>query len=141
MAPKDYKFKLLRSVPLFRTCSTRDIELLEGLSDEVDVKAGHVIIRQGARGHEFFIVIEGQLGVERDGTRLRTLGPGDFAGEIALVDGGLRTATVTADEPSRLLVIGHREFHSLMAQYPAIQLEVLQALAMRIRASEPDAVH
>ena len=81
MAGKDYKLDLLRGCPLFRGLSKKDLELVRRLADEIDVPAGKVLIKQGASGHEFFIVIEGALGVERDGqVRIRTLGPGDFAG-------------------------------------------------------------
>ncbi|MGH3075747.1 MAG: cyclic nucleotide-binding domain-containing protein, partial [Gaiellales bacterium] len=72
---------------------------------------------------------------------INRLGAGGFAGEIALVDRGRRTATLITEVPSRLLVIGQREFHSLLLQYPSIQITVLQALAQRVRHSEPDAVH
>jgi CRP-like cAMP-binding protein len=79
--------------------------------------------------------------VERDGNRLNTLGSGDFFGEIALVDGGARTATVTAEEPTRLLVITHRDFHSMMDEFPEVADQVMNALANRVRHLEPDAPH
>jgi CRP/FNR family cyclic AMP-dependent transcriptional regulator len=79
--------------------------------------------------------------VERDGQRLNTLGTGDFFGEIALIDGGPRTATVTTEEPTRLLVITHREFHSMMDEFPEVAAQVLNALAHRIRRLEPEAPH
>ena len=141
MAAKDYKLELLRGCSLFRGLGKKDLELVGRLADEIDVPAGKMLIKQGTSGHEFFIVIEGSLGVERDGARLRTLGPGDFAGEIALIDGGLRTASVSADTPARLLVVGHREFFSLLEEYPEIQIQVLQALAHRVRVSEPAGIH
>jgi CRP/FNR family cyclic AMP-dependent transcriptional regulator len=141
MAGKDYKLELLRKVPLFQGLSRKDLELVERLTDEIDVLAGKVLIKEGATGHEFFIVVDGSLRVERDGQVLRKLGPGDFAGEIALIDGGPRTATVVADTPSRLLVVGHREFFGLLAEYPDIQIQVLQALAHRVRVSEPSGIH
>lgn len=137
---KDLKLELISRVPLFGGCGTGDIEWIGGLADEVDVAADHVLFREGTTAHEFIIVIDGALRVERLGSVIGRLGPGDFAGEIALVDGGPRTATVIADVPSRLLVIGHREFHSLLEKHPSIELQVLQALARRVRASEPHAV-
>ena len=141
MAGKDYKRELLRKVPLFQGLSKKDLELVERLADEIDVPTGKMLISEGAFGHEFFIVVDGTLRVEREGKLLRKLGPGDFAGEIALIDGGVRTATVVADTPARLLVVGHREFFSLLGQYPDIQIQVLQALAHRVRVSEPTGVH
>ncbi len=122
-------------MPLFEHCGGRDIELIGQLADEVDVPAGKVLIRQGATAQEFFAVIQGSMRVDQNGRQIAKLGPGDFFGEIALVDGGPRTATVTAIEPSRLLVVGHREFHSLLEQNPGIQL---QALAQRVRRLAPE---
>ena len=140
MGASDPKLKLIGKVPLFGGCGPRDVTWIGQLADEVDVPAGRVLIREGATAQEFLIVVDGALRVERGGAVIARLGAGDFVGEIALVDGGLRTATVVADVPSRLLVIGHREFHSLLGKYPSIQLEVLQALARRVRAAEPNAV-
>jgi CRP-like cAMP-binding protein len=141
MAGRDPKLDLIRGVPLFGGCAARDVEWIGKLADEVDVPAGQVLVREGATAHEFFIVVDGARRVERSGSVLDRPGAGDFAGEIALVDGGTRTATVVADVPSRLPVIGHREFHSLLQQYPSVQLQVLQALTRRVRASDPDAIH
>ncbi len=140
MAKRDVKLELIGRVPLFAGCSKKDIEFIGQLADEVDVAAGHVLFREGAIGHEFIIVMEGALRVERHGSVINHLGAGDFAGEIALVDGGPRTATVIADIPTRLLLIGHREFNSLMQKHPTVELKVLHALARRVRASEPEAV-
>ena len=141
MAPKDQKLELLARVPLFGGVRGRDLQEIGMLADEVDVPAGQVLMRQGDRAGEFFIVVDGSLVVEQDGRRIATLGPGDFAGEIGLVDEGPRTATVTADTPARLLVVGHQAFHTLLDTHPAIQIEVLQALARRVRNLEPEGVH
>lgn len=135
----DPKIALLRRVPLFATCSRRELERVAQLCDEVDLPAGRVIIREGASGQEFFVIVEGSVKVERQGQQLREMGPGDFLGEIALIDDRPRSATATLSAPSRLLVLGHREFHTLLADHPAVQLQVLQALARRVRQGEPDA--
>jgi CRP-like cAMP-binding protein len=84
------------------------------------------------------VIVRGSVAIERDGQRVNTLGPGDFFGEIALVAGGPRTATVTTDEPSTLLVITHRDFHALMDEFPDIAIQVLTTLAHRVRTHEPD---
>lgn len=137
---KDPKLDLISRVPLFSGCNAGDVEWIGRLADEVDIAADHVIFREGTTAHEFIIVVDGALRIERHGSVINRLGPGDFAGEIALVDGGPRTATVIADVPSRVLVIGHGEFHSLLARRPSIEIQVLQALAARIRHLEPEAV-
>ena len=79
--------------------------------------------------------------VDKGGETLRVMGPGEFLGEIALVDGGPRTATATTESPSRLLVVGHREFHSLMDDHPSIRVAVLEALAHRVRNLDQQGPH
>jgi CRP-like cAMP-binding protein len=111
------------------------------LTEEVDVPAGKVLIRQGDAGDDLMVIVSGQVGVERDGARINQLGPGDFFGEIALIERGPRTATVTAEAPTRLLVVNHRDFHALMEEFPAVAAEVLVALAHRVRLLESSAVH
>jgi len=138
---RDQKLEMLRKVPLFAGCPNRDLHEIESLADEVEVPAGKVLMRQGDTAQEFFAIVEGHLQVDRDGKSVARLGPGDFVGEIGLVDGGPRTATVTADSPARLLVMGRREFHSLLDGHPGIRLEVLEALARRIRGLDGQAVH
>ena len=134
------KLDLLRRVPLFAGLSSRDLEELQRLTDEVDVPAGREITTEGRSGEEFFLIVSGRVGVTKNGVRVRTMSAGDFLGEIALVDGRPRSATVTTEAPTRLLVIAHREFNSLMERFPSIQAAVLRALADRLRETEPEAV-
>lgn len=138
---RDEKLDLLRRIPLFSGFDRRRMERLGMLADEVDVPAGKVLMRQGESGSDMMIVVRGSVGVERGGKRLNTLGPGDFFGEIALVDGGPRTATITAEEPTTLLVISHRDFHSMMDEFPDVAAQVMNALANRVRHLEPDVPH
>ena len=138
---RDEKLDLLRRIPLFSGFDRRRMERLGMLADEVDVAAGKVLMRQGESGSDMMVVVRGRVAVERDGNRLNTLGPGDFFGEIALVDGGPRTATITAEEPTTLLVISHRDFHSMMDEFPEVAAQVMNALANRVRHLEPDAPH
>jgi CRP/FNR family transcriptional regulator, cyclic AMP receptor protein len=138
---RDEKLELLRRIPLFGAFDKRRLERLGMLADEVDVGADKVLMRQGEIGSDMMVIVSGRVSVERDGGQLNTLGPGDFFGEIALLGGGPRTATVTTLEPTRLLVLTHREFHSLMDEFPEVASQVLTALADRIRRLEPDAPH
>lgn len=138
---RDEKLDLLHRIPLFSSFGRRGLERLGSLADEVDVPAERCLMAQGDRGTEMFVIMSGSVRVERDGHRLNTLGPGDFFGEIALLDGGPRTATVTAEEPTRLLVLTHREFHAMMEEFPEVAAEVLNSLAHRIRRLEPDQPH
>ena len=128
----------LRSVPLFAGLRGDELADLERLTDEIDVPAGTVLTRQGGSGQEFFVIIEGGARVERDGRHVATLGPGDFLGEMALLIEKPRNATVTVKAPSRLLVIGHQDFHALLDNRE-IRLRVLEAVVQRIREVQPEA--
>jgi CRP/FNR family cyclic AMP-dependent transcriptional regulator len=136
----DKKAELLRRVPLFADCSRVDLTKIERLVDEMEMPAGHVLMQQGRAGDEFFVIVEGKVRVDRDGMRIDTLGPGDFLGEISLVDHRPRTATAVCETPCRVLVLGHREFHTLMADEPRISQAVMRSLAERLRKFEPQAI-
>jgi CRP/FNR family cyclic AMP-dependent transcriptional regulator len=137
----DSKVEMLRRVPLFEDLGSRELGEVAALVDEVDVPSGKVLFREGQRGEEFFVIVSGGVHVERQGRELATLGPGQWAGEIALVDGGPRTATGTTTSDARLLVLGHREFNSLLDRFPAIESTILRTLAKRVRDLDPDAAH
>ncbi len=141
MSPRDEKLELLKSIPLFAGFGRHELERLGMLTDRVDLPAGRVLMRQGETGHEMFVIVHGRAQIERDGHLIAERGDGDMVGEIALVDTGPRTATVTLTEPSQLLVVGHRDFHSLMEEMPTVRTRVLESLARRVRHLEPDAVH
>jgi CRP-like cAMP-binding protein len=133
---RDEKLDHLKRVPLFARLGDHDLERLGQLADEIEVGLDQVLTEQGATGHEFFVVLDGRLMV-LDGNRpIAQLGPGDFFGEIALIESVPRTATVRAEGIARLLVIGHREFHALMDEFPAVRAAVLDALAERLRHNE-----
>ncbi len=137
----DEKLKLLSRVPLLAGLDRKDLEAVGRLADEVDLPEGRVVARQGTSGEEFFVIIDGTVRIERDGDHLRDLGPGDFFGELAMLGKVPRTATATAVTPCRLLVVGHREFNSLLSSYPSIQGAVLHAVAQRIAGLEPNHPH
>lgn len=136
----DPKLTLIASVPLFTGFNRREIEAVGRLMDEVEVKGGRVLMREGAAGREFFIVVSGTVRVERNGRKINELGPGDFMGEIALIDRGPRTATVIAAEPCRLLVLDIGGFRTLVSKYPSVQGKIMKALAERLREAQPRAV-
>jgi CRP-like cAMP-binding protein len=134
----DQKLDLLRRVPLFAGLANREVEEVGRLADTVDLPAGRELTHEGAYGAEFFVIVEGEVDVTREGQHLKTLGAGDYLGEIALIDGGPRTATARTTQPSKLLMLNHREFHSLLDRFPKIQLAVLNTLAERVRHLAPD---
>jgi CRP/FNR family cyclic AMP-dependent transcriptional regulator len=135
------KVELLRNVPLFSGLSAKELMSLSRLMDEIDLKPGTVIIREGNTGGEFFIVIEGTIEVKRKGRRLARLGPGDYLGEIALIDHGPRTATAMVETEARLLVLASREVHSMLASDPRIENKILRTLAARVRDMSPTTPH
>ena len=136
MLRKNAKLELLKGVPLFADCSKRELEAVASLADELDIPAGHDLTKEGARGAEFIVIAEGGADVRRRGRKVNTLGSGDFLGEIALVTGAPRTATVTTTEPSRLLVLTAAAFRRLLRETPSLQLKVLDALARRLPAAD-----
>lgn len=133
----DEKATMLSKVPLFAGCGPRDLGELERLADEVTVRPGKVLTKEGAAAHEFFVILEGNVDISRGDKKLATLGPGDFFGELAMLGRVPRTATATATTPARLLVVGHREFTSLLASQPAIRDKVLRAVARWISELSP----
>jgi CRP/FNR family transcriptional regulator, cyclic AMP receptor protein len=129
---KDAKAELLRRAPLFAQCSKRELSAIGGIADEIDLKEGTELTRQGGPGREFFVLIEGTADVVKNGRKVNSLKTGDFFGEIALVHNAPRTATVKATSPVRALVVTERNFRRLLDQQPDIQRKVLAALAERL---------
>ena len=132
---KDAKTELIKRAPLFSQCSKRELEAISGLADEIDLKEGKELTRQGKPGREFFVLVEGTADVIKNDRKVSTLKAMDFFGEIALIHQSPRTATVKATSPVRALVITDRNFRRLMAEQPEIQRKVLEALAERIGPS------
>ena len=130
---------LLRSVPLFTGMTDSAIQSVGGLAHEIRFAAGEDLVREGDEGDSFLVIVEGRARVVQNGDTLRDLGPGDYLGEIALIDGGPRTATVTALEPIRALVVERSDFRRLIDDFSAVRFHVLTALTQRIRREAPSA--
>ncbi len=131
---KDRKVELMKAVPLFSGCSKAELQKIAALADELDLADGATLIREGERGREFIVIVDGTVRVSRGGKNVRELGAGDFIGEIALVSDVPRTATVTATSPVRLLVVTDRAFRGLIEQMPSIATKVLQSLGQRLHS-------
>jgi CRP-like cAMP-binding protein len=129
---RNAKIDLIKGVPLFSRCSRKELAEVAKLADEIDFGPGKELIREGAMGREFFVLVEGSVDVRRKGRRVNQLGPGDFFGEIALIAHTPRTATVTTATDVDLLVITAQSFKTLLEHQPAIASKVLAALAERI---------
>jgi len=131
---RNAKIDLLRNVPLFAGCSKADLQRIAEIADELDLTDGATLIREGERGREFLVIVDGTVKVSRKGRKLRDLGAGDFIGEIALVADVPRTATVTATSPVRLLVVTDRAFRGLLEKTPSVATKVLQSLGERLHS-------
>jgi CRP-like cAMP-binding protein len=135
---KDTKVEALRRVPLFEGLSGQELEQLATTSEDLDVPAGKILCRQGDVGHEFFVIVNGDVEVVKDGERITVLGPGDFFGEIALVEHVERSATVTALTPVRFFVLTRRGFWGLLDESPEVTRSVMAALGKRLRSTSDD---
>lgn len=124
---------LLKKVPLFSDCTAKELGQIAAASKAVKQKAGTVIAREGEPGIGLFVIVTGEAEVTIGGSKRATLRGGDFFGEVALLDGGPRTATVTATKDMELLGITEWVFRGLMHEHPSIALKTLQAVAGRLR--------
>jgi CRP/FNR family transcriptional regulator, cyclic AMP receptor protein len=123
-------------VRLFSNCNKRELARIASLVDEVDAPKGKVIVREGEPGRECFVIADGRARATIRGKGTATLGPGSFFGEMSLLDQGPRSATVTAETDLHLLVLGSREFSSLVNEVPTVAVRMMRGLAERLRASE-----
>jgi CRP-like cAMP-binding protein len=128
----DAKLKLIQGVPLFSRLSKKGLEDVAMIADEIDLPAGKTLAKEGARGQEFVVIVEGEAEVQKDGATINTLSDGDFLGEIALVTKQPRTATVTTTKPTRALVITERDFLSLLKRSPEVGAGIVEALGERL---------
>jgi CRP/FNR family transcriptional regulator, cyclic AMP receptor protein len=129
---RDAKIELLKRVPLFAGCSKSELRELAKSADELDIREGTVLTREGRPAREFFVLVDGTAQVTRDGKKIADLGGGDWFGEIALITNSPRTATVTATSQGDVLVITDRRFHSVVETMPSIALKVLSCVGERL---------
>ena len=129
----DARAARLKAVPLFAGCTAKQIQFIATQVEDMDFAAGRVLCKEGQSGADFFVLLSGAADVTRKGRKIAKMSPGDFFGEIALVDGGPRTATVTTTMPSRCLVLGPRQFQNVLHQDTDIAHSVMKALSLRVR--------
>jgi CRP-like cAMP-binding protein len=134
---RNAKLELLGNVRLFSTCNKRELARIASLVDEVEAPKGKVLVRQGDAGQECFVISEGKAKATIRGRGSAVLGPGSFFGEMSLLDQGPRSATVTAETDMRLLVLGSREFSTLINEVPPVAVRIMRGLAERLRTAEP----
>ena len=129
---KNAKIELLKRVPLFAGCTKAELRELAATADEVDLREGTVLTKEGASAHEFFVLEQGTVEVTQGGRKVGELKGGDWLGEIALLTQSRRTATARATSPVRLLVITDRAFKRLVKEMPSIAIKVLTSVADRL---------
>lgn len=130
---RDRRTEMLAAVPLFAGVDPVGLDRIAAAVVQVEFPAGHVIARQGEIGTGFFVIVDGAAQVVRDGDPIATLGPGDFFGEMSLLDGQPRTAQVVAEVPTTCLALASWEFEAVLAEQPLVTLAILRGLASRLR--------
>lgn len=140
MPRKDAKLDHLARVPLFSALSKKELQTLGRASDEIEVEAGKVLCEEGKPGHEFFLILDGEAAVKRGKKTVATLDAGRYFGELSLLDRGPRSATVVADGPMTLLVLGQREFSGILDQLPGVSRKLLCSMAERLRDADARAL-
>jgi len=125
----------LQAVPLFSGCSTRELASLSQFLRVVEFPAGREIVKQGASGTGLHVLMEGETKVLVGNRTRQRLGPGDFFGEISLLDRGPRTATVVAETPVRTLSLSSWNFRAALKEHPSMAIKMLEELARRVRGA------
>jgi CRP-like cAMP-binding protein len=127
--------KRLHGLGPFAAVKGKDLERLAQWADEVEVPAGEVLAQEGSFAHEFFVIEEGRAAVDKGGERIAELGPGDFFGEIGLLETERRTASVVAETPLRAIVMFQREFKQMQRELPAVAAQLEAAIRERLAPS------
>ena len=130
----------LAEVPLFSALSRKELALVARRAEDVKVQPGKVLVTEGSTGSEFFVIIDGNAKVSRRGRKVATLGPGAAFGELALLDKAPRNATVTAETPMELVVLGQREFGGIVDEVPGFARKLLAGMARRLRDADAHSV-
>jgi CRP-like cAMP-binding protein len=130
---RDQKIEMLGSMPLFEGIDAEDVGGIADRSVEVDYAAGGVIVREGEIGTGFFVVVSGAVRVVRDGETVSTLGPGEFFGELSVLDHRPRNAQVVAAEPTTCLALASWDLEAVITEQPRVALAMLRVLAGRLR--------
>jgi len=132
----DPKVDALGRVPLFRHCSASELEFLASRADEVDLRDGRTLIRQGEPADSFYVLLDGEASVAVDGSERPAMKAGDFFGEISMLDRGPATATIVTTSPARAMVMSHAQFRDAIKGNDALLAAVMTAMAERLRSDQ-----
>jgi CRP-like cAMP-binding protein len=141
MPRTDATLDLLRQTWLFSGLNRRELATVARTADQIGVPAGTVLIKEGDRGREFYLILRGTAAVRRGPRKVASLGPGRYFGELALLDRGPRSATVVAETDMELLVLEQRAFGGVLQEIPGLALKLLVATAQRLREADTKALH
>lgn len=133
MSPKINPLTTLHHVPMFVTCSKKDLKRIHLKSAEKNFKAGDTISNEGDTASEAYILLKGVVDVRKKNKKIATLGAGNILGELALLDNGPRTATLVCSTDCETLAISRKSFHKLLLEIPTLSVKILHGLASRIR--------
>lgn len=126
----------LARVPIFASCTPAEIATIAGVAQENSFQAGQIIVTQGTPGQAFYLILSGRVEILRDGVSLGAFGPGDFFGEMSLLDQAPRSATIRALEPTSCLMLSSWDFRALLERHPSIAIKLLEVLSRRLRVAD-----
>lgn len=128
--------EFLARVPIFANCTPSEIQAIVAVAQESDFQAGQIIVTQGTPGQAFYLILSGRVEIIRDNQSLGAFGPGDFFGEMSLLDQAPRSATIRALEPTVCLMLSSWDFKALLEQHPTIAVKLLEILSRRLRVAD-----
>lgn len=128
--------EFLARVPLFANCTPEEVSAIDAVAREHAFEPGQIIVNQGSAGQAFYLILAGRVEIVRDGGSLGTFGPGDFFGEMSLLDAAPRSATIRALEPTTCLMLSGWDFRSVLERHPSIAIKLLEVLSRRLRVAD-----
>jgi len=128
--------EFLARVPIFANCTPSEIDAIVAVAQESGFQAGQIIVTQGTPGQAFYLILSGRVEIVRDGQSLGAFGPGDFFGEMSLLDQAPRSATIKALEPTLCMMLSSWDFKALLEQHPSIAVKLLEILSRRLRVAD-----
>lgn len=128
--------EFMARVPIFASCTAEEIGAIAGVAQESQFAPGQIIVTQGTPGQAFYLVLSGRVEILRDGVSLGAFGPGDFFGEMSLLDQAPRSATIRAIDPTVCLMLSSWDFKALLERHPSIAIKLLEVLSRRLRVAD-----
>jgi len=128
--------QFLARVPIFANCTAEEIGAIASVAQESGFGADQIIVTQGTPGQAFYLILSGRVEIIRDGQSLGSFGPGDFFGEMSLLDQAPRSATIKASEPTTCLMLSSWDFKALLEAHPSIAVKLLEVLSRRLRVAD-----